>query len=212
MLHELLWESLYTGLPTRILPRDASDEEKLHYENDVIAAQMFKLQQMFAILVTINKLTWLPTHDHTELQTTLQGQLKSMLHESYREYVLTAKSRSRNAAADIGRDFPMFFSQDAAFTAMNAEQYDTLFLTTVYFIQVSDKLNNNLNFSLVSIKYFINLYLIINIFYRISLLRCLITTKCLYVWEFLLHLILKQYAKVSTYFYYILIFFPRYFP
>jgi len=135
---------LYTGIPT-YLPRDATEKQKMVHEIEVVAIQMAKMQQMFSIMVTISKLSWLPTLDNASFQDTLQSQIKAMLSDSYPEYIAARKPKCRTTpVAASGNQFPVFFGPDSAFTAMNPEQYDQLYLTTMYFIKVCFNLSQKL--------------------------------------------------------------------
>ena len=134
-LYPLLWESLYTEIPTAV-PRNATAEEKADLDDALAAAQMSKLQQLYSIHVTICKLLWYSGIDFTLIQQVLQGQLKSLMMDAFTEKRLANRS---STAATV---FPRFFSTAKAFPVLDQEQRDRLYMTNMYFLTVSFPLDS----------------------------------------------------------------------
>ena len=129
--YHLLWESLHAGLPVQV-SKTAPASEKDAYTGIIATAQMTKLQQMFAVQVTICKLLWYTDIDYEKVQGVLQVQLKTFMSDAFIEKNIALK---RNTAATV---FPRFFSSAQAFAPLKIEQRDLLYMSTMYFLTVSN--------------------------------------------------------------------------
>ena len=129
-LFHLLWESLHSGLPTPV-SGSALAAEKDKYSDNLYAAQVKKMKQMFSVQVTICKLMWYTGINHVMVQRVLQGQLQTFMNDAFTEKKIANKT---SAAATA---FPRFFSSAKAFTKLSEEQRDLLYMSTMYFLTVS---------------------------------------------------------------------------
>jgi len=123
---------MFTGLPAP-LKRNATDKERMEYDDNLAALQMSKMQQMFSILVTICKLIWYKNIDFASTQLVLQNQLYTLLHPAHTE--MSLKNFTRNVTAIT---FPKFFTNERAFPHPDIEQQDILYMACMYFLNVSN--------------------------------------------------------------------------